>query len=349
MLCVDDFGIKYTNKQDLDHLHQALKHKYNIKEDLTGNLYCGISLKWDYNKRTVKLSMPNYVKHALHKFQHSPPTRKQQAPHPWIPKVFGKQIQLVNEPLPSPPLSKQSTTRIQQIVGTFLYYARAIDDTILVALNSISTMQSKPTLDTLRKVNHLLDYLATNPDYEVTYKSSNMILHVDSDAAYLVEPGAKSRAGGYFYFSNHINPKLNGPIYCLSTLIKAVMSSAAEAELGDLFLNATNVVSIRNTLHDMNHPQPPTPIKTDNTTALGVITNTIKRKRTKAMDMRFHWVSDRMNQKQLRVYWGPGRENEGDYFTKHHPPSHHKSRRHNQLLNILTTFKSPYTSLCSQF
>ena len=198
--------------------------------------------------------MPNYVKHALHKFQHSPPTRKQQAPHPWIPKVFGKQTQLVNEPIPSPPLSKHSTARIQKIVGTFLYYTRTIDGTMLVALNSISTMQYKPTQDTLRKVNHLLDYLATHPDYEVTYKSSNMILRVDSDAVYLVEPGAKSRAGGYFYFSNHINPKLNGPIYCISTLIKAVMSSAAEAELGGLFLNATNVVSIRNTLHDMNHP-----------------------------------------------------------------------------------------------
>ena len=115
-----------------------------------------------------------------------------------------------------------------------------------------------------------------------------MILHVDSDAAYLVEPGAKHRAGGYLYFCNHINPRLNGPIYCLSTLIKAVMSSAAEAELGGLFLNATNVVSIRHTLHDMNHPQSPIPIKTDNTTVLGVITNSIKRKCTKAMDMRFH-------------------------------------------------------------
>ena len=195
VLCVDDFGIKYTkytNKQDLDHLQQALKEKYNIKEDLTGNLYCGISLKWDYNKRTIKLFIPNYVKCALHKFQHSPLTRKQQVPHPWIPNVFGKQTQFVHEPLPSPPLSKHSTTRIQQIVGTVLYYARAINDIILVEFNSISTMQSKPILDTLRKVNHLLDYLATNLDYEVTYKSSNMILHVDSDAAYLVAPGAKS-------------------------------------------------------------------------------------------------------------------------------------------------------------
>ena len=84
-----------------------------------------------------------------------------------------------------------------------------------------------------------------------------MILHVDSHATYLVESGAKSRASGYFYISNHINSNLIGPIYCISTLIKAVMSSAAEAELSGLFLNTTNVISIHNTLDDMNHPQYP--------------------------------------------------------------------------------------------
>ena len=93
-----------------------------------------------------------------------------------------------------------------------------------------------------------------------------MILHVDSDASYLVEPGAKIRAGGYYYLSSLKFPKLNGPIQCMATLIKSIMSSAAEAELGGLFLNATNVVSMRSILFDMGHPQLSTPIKTDNTT-----------------------------------------------------------------------------------
>ena len=66
--------------------------------------------------------MPNYVKHALHKFQHSPPTREQHTPHPWIPNVYSKQTQLVHESNLAPPLSKYSTTRIQQIGGTLLYY-----------------------------------------------------------------------------------------------------------------------------------------------------------------------------------------------------------------------------------
>ena len=74
----------------------------------------------------------------------------------------------------------------------------------------------------------------------------------------------------------------------MTTLIKAIMFSAAEAELGCLFLNATNVVSIRNILIDSGHAQPLTPNKIVNVTASGVVTNIIKRKRTKAMDMRFH-------------------------------------------------------------
>ena len=88
--------------------------------------------------------------------------------------MCGKQTQLVNEPDLSPPLSNNITTRIQQIVGKFLYHARAIDDRILVTLNSISTIQSKLTVDTLRKVNYLFNYLAANPDYEVTYKAPRL-------------------------------------------------------------------------------------------------------------------------------------------------------------------------------
>jgi len=156
-------------------------------------------------------------------------------------------------------------------------------------------MQSKRTQTTKNKVHHLLDYLSTHPTFVVTYKASDMILHIYSDASYLVEPGAKSRAGGYYYLSSHKFPKLNGPMHCMATLIKVITSSAAEAELGGLFLNATNVESMRSILFDMGHPQPPIPIKIDNTTALGVVTNTTKRKRTKAMDIRFHWLTDRQN------------------------------------------------------
>ena len=102
------------------------------------------------------------------------------------------------------------------------------------------------------------------------------------------------------------------------------MASAAEAELGALFINAKEGTMLRTTLEEMGHPQlDPTPIQTDNSTAYKIANGTCKQQRSKAMDMRFYWIRDRITQKQFRAYWKPGTDNYADYFTKHHAPTHH--------------------------
>ena len=83
------------------------------------------------------------------------------------------------------------------------------------------------------------------------------------------------------------------------------MAYAAEAELGDLFLNCQEAVPIRITLEEMGHPQPPTPVQVENSTALEMATGTIKQRKSKAMDMRFYWIRDRSNQYQFKIYWNP--------------------------------------------
>jgi hypothetical protein len=105
-----------------------------------------------------------------------------------------------------------------------------------------------------------------------------------------------------------------------ATIIKAVMSLAAEAELGSrIYLNAREAVYLWQILEEMRHPQPKTSIQTNNTTVEGVLNNKIQPKRTKAMDMRFHWLRDREAQGRFRIHWRPGSTNLTDYFTKHHP------------------------------
>ena len=102
------------------------------------------------------------------------------------------------------------------------------------------------------------------------------------------------------------------------------MSSAAKAELGALYINSREAIPIRHLLEEMGHKQPPTPIQTDNTTARGIVTNTIKQRKTRAMDMRFYWLRDREFQQKYHFYWGSGKYNLGDYYTKHHlVPSPH--------------------------
>eukprot|EP00957_Ditylum_brightwellii_P053281 4039900-Ditylum_brightwellii.AAC.2 len=73
----------------------------------------------------------------------------------------------------------------------------------------------------------------------------------------------------------------------------------------------------------MGHPQPPTPIQVDNSTANSIVNNNIRQRKSKAIDMRFYWVQDRVRQKQYTVYREQGKNNCADYFTKYHLPSHH--------------------------
>ena len=76
---------------------------------------------------------------------------------------------------------------------------------MLTALNDMATMQSKPTINTFKQATMLLDYLATYPNAELNFYAGNMQLHIESDAAYLVLPGAKSRVAGYFYLHSPLN------------------------------------------------------------------------------------------------------------------------------------------------
>ena len=87
------------------------------------------------------------------------------------------------------------------------------------------------------------------------------------------------------------------------------------------------------TLRDMVDPQPSTEIINDNSMAYGIMKRIIKHKLTESMDMRFYWVCDQAEQKCFDVKWKPVHMNLGDYFTNHHPPTHHRSIRQTYPLN----------------
>ena len=166
----------------------------------------------------------------------------------------------------------------------------------------------------------------THQDAIITYRASNMIVAAHSDASHLSETKARSCAGGHFFLSeNDEVPRNNDAMLIIAQIIKSVMSSAAEAELGALYINAREAIPLRHLLEELGHTQPPTKIQIDNSTALDGVSNIIQPKRTKAMDMRFHWLRCRTNQKQFRTYWRAGSMNLADYVTKHHAPIHHRA------------------------
>ena len=254
-----------------------MRSKYKFKVDFDAKQYIGIHLKWDYHKHHVICSMDGCVKNALEELKHI-----LIAPHhyalSYIERLdYGAKVQYAKEDT-APLLSATQIKHIERVVGKFLYYGRAIDNTMLHALNDIASTKNKGTQTTWKAVKYFLNYAASNQDAKIIFRASDMLYKIDSDAAYLVCPEARSRAGGYHYLGNKDDNLFNGPIYVLAKIIKNVMASAAEAEVAGLFMNAQHAVPIRLTLEDMGHKQPPTPLRTDNKTAQGILSGVHKRK-----------------------------------------------------------------------
>ena len=111
-----------------------------------------------------------------------------------------------------------------------------------------------------------------------------------------------------------------------------MVSSAAEAETGGLYSNCQTAIPIRQILTALGHKQPPTPVKTDNSTACSFAKDTLKARRSKSWDMRYHWLKDRQQQQQFYIYWDKGSNNHADYWTKHFSPTYHQDIRSTYIL-----------------
>jgi len=145
---VEDFGGKYVREDNANHLIQVLEEHYGISKDWKGTKCCGLSLDWDYKKREVHLSMPGYVAKALTRSKHAKSTKLRDQPHKHTIPTYGANVQYAKDADTSQLLDKNGKQYIQQvigIVGTFRFYGRAVDGTMLLALLVISPSQAAPT------------------------------------------------------------------------------------------------------------------------------------------------------------------------------------------------------------
>ena len=351
-LCVDDFGVKYYSKADVQHLHDTIAKEYTCKIDWTGENFLGYKLNWNYDKGYVDISIPDYIKTALKRLGHNASINPQYSPHEHIGINWTNKgdRQYAQQPDTSPFLTVKETKYVQQVVGVFLYYARALDSTMLPALNQIGSQQAQPTQLVMKKIQRLMDYANTYQHAYVRFYASDMQLMIDSDAAYLVLPKARSRIAGYFRLANiptsPFKYKDNGAILIECHTLRDVVTSAAEAETKGVFQNAKLSLPIRHILIAMGHPQLPTPIATDNTTTTGFVHNNMVMKRSKSWDMNLHWLRDKTLQKYFNIHWEKGSGNGGDYFTKHHPTIHHRQQRSRYVRDTLNLLSQNIVSLC---
>ncbi len=115
-----------------------------------------------------------------------------------------------------------------------------------------------------------------------------------------------------FFMGWGLNPnkpiKLNRAFFTFCAILRFVVASAAEAKLSTLFLNCKQAITFQLTLEEMGHPQPPTPINCDNSTAVGIANNNVKQQRSCSMEMRFIWVEMLSHKESLTSNTTQGRK-----------------------------------------
>jgi hypothetical protein len=218
-LIVDNFGVKYVGKDYAQLLKNTLEEHYKLTCDWTGTRYVGITLDWDFINQQVHLSMPNYVKKALKQFQHIA-SKLQHSPYPSIPIQYGTKKQFATQELSATLLDDKAKRFIQQVCGKFLFLCRVVDSTLLCPISAIASQLSNPTTDMMQQTLQLLDYLATQEVVVLSYHTSDIVLAVHSNASYLSEPKARSRAGEFFFLSSDTTiPPNNGAVLNIAHII----------------------------------------------------------------------------------------------------------------------------------
>ena len=242
-------------------------------------------------------------------------------PLPYQSPQYGQKVQYVT-PDVSPKLDDARKKIMQQAVGGLLYYSRAVALDYTLGVNKMSSRQSNPTEQDWNDFLHLMSFAATWPDCKIQYKPSDMILILDADVSYLSETLARSRGAGVAFMGKKDDPTfVNGPIDVMCVILPTVVSSACEGEYASAFLMAQLAMPLRVQLTDLGYTQNmfsngSTLLTTDNKCAEGIANDSIKLKRSRAMDMRYHWLRDRVKNGDFTVKWRKNTHSLADFFTK---------------------------------
>lgn len=202
-------------------------------------------------------------------------------------------------------------TLFQQIIGSLLYIMLGTRPDIAFAVTKLAQHAANPSKEHLDKAKYILRYLAGTAKYALVYKGASnkgLIAYTDSD--YAADPVKRRSTTGY-----HLK-LADGIISWQSRAQKTIALSATEAEYMALSDCSRQVVWIQNIFTELGLPVKPTQICADNEGGIFIASNPVQERRTKHIDVRFHYVRDLIEQKRIDVVWVPTDENSADIFTK---------------------------------
>ena len=187
--------------------------------------------------------MTGYIDKLLIKYGKPWTHKPQLSPHKHSEETYGSKEKLTHEEDTSPALDNKVNKHIHGIFGARLYYAREVDNKLLVGLSAIGDQQVAIIQHTNEEIHQLLNYSATYPTNGILYLSNDIVLCAHSDKGFHNKSKYRSRAGAHIFLSkNDPMPNWNGPVLTLAHIIKFDMSSASKAELGEILSTSQEMV-----------------------------------------------------------------------------------------------------------
>ena len=171
---MDEYYIKCVDKADYEHLNATLYSLYNITSNWSVRIYLGLTLKWDYKSRT-------YIETTLQKLKHAAATQPHHSNHPWNLPNYGKPTHLTTAPDQYASLPVDKITHLQQSICYLLFNFQVVKSTMIPALVTLASSQSRGTQETSHVLTQLMKYAATHPDATLRFSASDMVLHIHSN------------------------------------------------------------------------------------------------------------------------------------------------------------------------
>jgi len=309
---VDDFGVGYRNKKDVERLIEVLqKAGYTITIDWEGLKFCGMEIKLVVGV-TIDVSVRETIKRIRTRFGDFKP---RDCPYLISQMNYSKE-QLEQEMDESESLNEKDKKILQEKIGLLRYIANAVFVHLELAVGKIAANMAKPTVKLMEQADHVLGYLQNNADRALRYYPSDMILRAHSDASYGCEANFRCRTGGYIFCGSKDPNFINGPIEVISIVQKNNVTCTAEAEYVAVFDVAQRLAYFRKLAEALGYPQGAIVIECDNECAVGLANNLSHERKTRHIAMRYHWIRDQVSLDMLDVIWRKNTYNVADFATK---------------------------------
>jgi hypothetical protein len=216
------------------------------------------------------------------------------------------------KPLPNEgPVDPARRQKFQSVIGSLLYIMLGTRPDIAYAVTVMSQFSVNPSQEHLDKALYICRYLAGTPQYSIMYdgrSNKGLVAYTDSDWA--ADPIKRRSITGFFF-------KLaNGIISWQSRSQKTVALSSTEAEYMALSDTSRQAVWIKSVLDELGMSIGTVPISGDNQGSIFISSNPVQERRSKHIDIRYHYVRDCIEEKKVAIFFVDGALNPADLFTK---------------------------------